>query len=168
VEKETRLKEIISILSKETLPVSGSKIASHIGVTRQVVVQDIAVLKSRGFDIVSTARGYILNPKKPSFSKLFTVKHTKEDIYRELSLIVENGGQVIDVIIEHPIYGEIRGNLNIKTSEDIKVFMSAMQTSNAEPLLTLSNGIHLHTVGANSEEVLKKIEEALKREGFLL
>ena len=168
MDREKRLKEIISILSKGSVPVSGNKIAAILGVTRQVVVQDIVVLKSLEFKIISTARGYLLNAKIPCFTRLFAVRHTKDEIEKELTLIVENGGEVLDVIIEHPVYGEIKGNLDIKTLEDIKVFMSAMKTSNAEPLLLLSNGIHLHTIGSESEEVLAKIDEELKKAGFLI
>ena len=168
MEKESRLKKILEILEKESSPVSGSKIAKLLGVTRQVVVQDVAVLKSRSFNIISTARGYIFNAKRPSFTRLFAVKHSKAEIYKELSLIVENGGEIIDIIIEHPVYGELKGNLNIRTAEDIKIFVSAMETANAEPLLTISKGVHLHTVGATSEEALNKIEEMLRKEGMLI
>lgn len=166
--KESRFKKILEILEKESSPISGSKISKLLGVTRQIVVQDIAVLKSRGFYIISTARGYVFNAKKPSFTRLFAVKHSKADIYKELSLIVKNGGEIIDVIVEHPVYGELKGNLNIRTIEDIKVFISAMETANAEPLMALSKGIHLHTVGAPSEEVLNRIEEVLRKEGLLI
>lgn len=167
MEREERLKSILAILG-ETSPVSGGNLAIKLGVTRQVVVQDVAVLKSRGEDIISTARGYILNAKKPKFMRLVAVRHTRGQISRELSLIVENGGEVLDVIVEHPIYGGLRGNLNIKTIEDIRIFVSTMESSNAEPLLSLSHGVHLHTIGASSEDALNKIEQALKKEGFVL
>ncbi len=168
MDKESRFKKIIEILEKENAPVSGSKIANMLNITRQVVVQDVAVLKSRGYQIISTARGYILNKKEPPFKRVFAVKHSKEDIFKELSIIVNNGGEVIDVIVEHPLYSEIRGMLNIRTIEDAKTFLSKMETSKAVPLMSLSNGIHLHTVGALTNEQLDRIEKLLKEEGFLL
>ncbi|MGC8758005.1 MAG: transcription repressor NadR [Caldisericaceae bacterium] len=167
MEKEDRLNKIISIL-EETSPVSGGNLANKLGVTRQVIVQDVAVLRSRGYDIISTARGYILNAKKPKCTRLIAVRHDREGIAKELSLIVENGGEVLDVIVEHPIYGELRGILNIKTIDDVKVFVSIMESSNAEPLLSLSHGVHLHTIGASSEDILNKIEEALIKAGFVI
>jgi transcriptional regulator of NAD metabolism len=166
-EKEARLKEILKLL-EENVPVSGSMLASKLGVTRQIIVQDIAVLKSRGYDIISTARGYILNRQIPKFVRLIAVKHGKEDIRRELEIIVENGGEVLDVVVEHPVYGEIKGYLNIKTLDDVKAFITAMETSKAEPLLTLSHGIHLHHIGSDSNEKLDIIENKLKEAGFLL
>ena len=168
MEREKRLRKIIKILSESKNSISGSTLAKALGVTRQVIVQDVAILKSRNLDIVSTARGYILNDKMPKFRRLIAVKHTKEMIRKELMCIVENGGEVLDVRIEHPLYGEIRGNLNIKTADDVEVFISAMESSNAVPLLTLSNGVHLHTIGANSKETLDKIENALKNIGILI
>ncbi len=168
MDKEKRLKEIIKILSESKSTISGSMLARTFGVTRQIIVQDIAILKSRNFDIVSTARGYILNEKMPKFRRLIAVKHPKEMIRKELMCIIENGGEVLDVRVEHPLYGEIRGNLGIKTVEDVEVFISAMESSNAVPLLALSNGIHLHTIGASDKKTLDEIEKALKKLGILI
>lgn len=165
--KEERLENLLKLLESNR-PVSGNFLAEKLGVTRQIIVQDIAILRSRGFDIISTARGYILNKQQPRFVRLIAVKHTKEDIRKELEIIVENGGEILDVIVEHPLYGEIRGIINVKTKDEIKMFLSQMETSNAEPLLTLSHGIHLHHIGSESLENLNKIEEKLKEIGFLL
>lgn len=166
--REERLKKIVSVLSSSQESVSGSKLASLLGVTRQVVVQDIAILKSRGINIISTARGYVLNNIEPKFTILVAVQHTKKMIRDELTCVVKNGGEVLDVIVEHPIYGEIKGNLNIKTLEDVEKFIGALQTSSAIPLLALSNGVHLHTIGANSKETLQKIVKSLEKMGILI
>ncbi|MFU2158327.1 MULTISPECIES: transcription repressor NadR [Caldisericum] len=166
-EKEGRIKEILKLL-EDNVPISGTVLANKLGVTRQIIVQDIAVLKSRGYNIISTARGYILNSKTPKFVRLVAVKHEKSDIRKELEIIVSNGGEVLDVIVEHPVYGEIKGYLNLKTLDDVKAFITAMETSHAEPLLTLSHGIHLHHIGGESEEILDRIEQKLKEEGILL
>lgn len=166
-EKEERLIEILKLLEENT-PISGTTLATKLGVTRQVIVQDIAILKSRGYNIISTARGYVLNRQIPSFIRLIAVKHDKEQIRQELEIIVKNGGEVLDVIVEHPVYGEIKGHLNIKSLDDVRAFITAMETSKAEPLLTLSHGIHLHHIGADSEEKLDSIENKLKEMGFIL
>ncbi len=168
MDKEERLKKIVNFLSSSKESMSGSKLASLLGVTRQVVVQDVAILKSRGINIISTARGYVLNNAEPKFTTLVAVQHTKEMIRDELTCVVKNGGEVIDVIVEHPIYGEIRGSLNVRTLGDVEKFITALQTSSANPLLALSNGVHLHTIGANTKEALQKIIKSLEKMGILI
>jgi len=161
-----RKKAILDLLQNKVSVISGAKIAVITGVTRQIIIKDIALLRASGYKINATPKGYTMQKRKGERA-VFAVKHTKEDIEKELSLIVQNGGRVLDVIVEHPLYGEIKGNLNIETINDIKRFLTKMKTAHAKPLLTLSEGIHLHTVEADSEEKLRKIREALKEKGFL-
>jgi len=168
LDKEERLKNILKILSSARESVSGTVLAKKLGVTRQVIVQDIALLKSRGVGIISTARGYVLNRNPSKYTFMVAVKHTEEMIRSELECVVENGGEVIDVVVEHPIYGEIRKMLNIKNSADIERFMAALKTSNASPLMTLSNGVHIHTIGVNRKEDFEKISNCLEKMGILL
>jgi len=168
MKKEERLKKIIEIL-KERGVAKGTELAKICGVTRQIISQDINILRIRNFEIISTEEGYLLmNPPKSYYERLFVVKHTKEDIEKELQIIVENGGEVVNVIVEHPIYGKIEKELNIKTLEDVKIFVAALETAKTKPLLTLSDGIHLHYVRSKSLENLDLIEKKLKEAGFLI
>ncbi len=168
MERKERLKKILEILSTQKKNVSGSALAKATGVTRQIIVQDVALLKSKGYDIISTARGYVLKSTPPRRTFLVAVRHTNEMIRKELECVVKNGGEVIDVIVRHPIYGEIRKTLNIKNMNDVERFMADLHTSNASPLLSLSNGVHMHTIGTDSEENVMKIRGCLKKLGILI
>src|SRR6056297_4219932 len=93
-------------------------------VTRQVIV------KAEGLEIVSTHAGYKIKNNKNI--KIIAVKHTKEDIRIELETIVKNGGKILDITVEHPIYGELTGNLSLESEEDIEIFMAKI--INSKPL----------------------------------
>jgi transcriptional regulator of NAD metabolism len=168
MKKEERRKKIIDLLSHSNSELSGEKLARLLGVTRQVIVQDINVLRSMNYDINSMARGYILNKGDNGVRRVIAVKHTKNKIKEELNCIVENGGKVIDIIVEHPVYGEIRGNINVANKDDVEKFIGLLETSSAIPLLSLSNGIHLHTIQAKDDETIEKIIKALDRKKFIL
>lgn len=167
MQREERLKKIVETLSSKK-SMKGSDLAKVMGVTRQVIVRDIAILKSQGFDIVSTARGYMLKTKPPRFTFIVAVDHEENVIREELECIVKNGGEVIDVAIHHPVYGEIKKTLGIRSSDDIERFMAMLTTSKASPLLSLSNGVHTHTIGTDSEENMKKIKACLHELGILI
>jgi len=158
---------ILDLLQNEVSVISGSKLAEMLNVTRQVIIKDIALLRAMGYGIEATYKGYTMREGE-GVKTLFAVKHSTEEIEKELSLIVENGGRVLDVIVEHPLYGELRGNLKVETTGDVRRFLAKMKTSHAKPLLLLSEGIHLHTVKAGSSFILDKIRNALKEAGFLL
>ena len=168
----TRMEEledmILKILEESSGPITGQELADRLGVTRQTIVQHIALLRSRGHEIVSTPRGYIMSRSSKGFRRLIAVKHGMEDIREELTTIVKNGGRILDVIVEHPLYGEIRGNLNISTMDDVEKFIASMEASEAVPLLTLSRGIHLHTIEADDRETLEKVVKALEEKDILL
>ena len=162
-----RKKAIIKLLENKNSTITGSEIAKIMGVTRQVIIKDIAILRSKGHDIIATPKGYMIQ-KTNGVRRVFAMKHSQDDIERELTLIVKNSASVINVIVEHPLYGEIIGNLNIETLQDVKRFLAKMETSHAKPLLTLSDGIHLHTLQANSEEILNNLEHELRKANLLL
>lgn len=149
--------------------ISGSKLAQDLGVSRQVIVQDIAILRAGGIEVLATPQGYILAAKiarRPR--RIFACQHTGERIEEELRLIIQLGGKVVDVIVEHPIYGELRGLLMLNSIQDFKEYMDKYKMTNAEPLSLLTKGIHLHTIEAESEEYLEAIGVMLKEKGFLL
>ncbi len=167
MDDKERKKRILDLLKENTKAISGSVLAKTMGVTRQIIIKDIALLRAAGNDIVATPRGYVMK-KDTGIQSVFAVKHSIEDIERELTLIINGGGRVINVIIEHPLYGEIIGNLDLKNLDDVKRFIAKMATSNAKPLINLSEGVHLHTIEADSVDTLDKIRKALLDNGFLL
>jgi hypothetical protein len=163
--KEKRLEKIIEILNRSPKPISGSNLADMFEVTRQVIVKDIAILKAAGKDIKSNSRGYYISTKN-RIIRTIAVKHTFEEIGSELLTIVENGGKVLDVSVEHPIYGEITATLDVEDKMDVDFFLKKI--NNAKPLSSLNYGIHLHKIEVDDEEQYKKIITELNKKGFLL
>ena len=158
-----RREKILELISKSEKPVSGAMLAERTGVSRQVIVGDIASLKEDGCDIIATSRGYILSRAE----RVYKVVHTDEDIEKELRAIVDNGGEVKNVFVWHRIYGRIEGELNISTAADVTEYMKSLKNGRSSPLKNVTSGYHYHTVYADSEAVLDKIESVLKDMGFL-
>ncbi|MBO5208930.1 MAG: transcription repressor NadR [Lachnospiraceae bacterium] len=170
MEGDTRRKKIIEILQQESRPISGSEIAKRVGVSRQVIVQDIALLRTSYENIFSTNRGYLLYERdsKPECARrVVKVKHQKEDIVRELDIVVDAGGQVINVIVEHEIYGPLTGDLMVRNRADVRNFMRRVEEYQTKPLTDLTGGVHFHTIEAENEETLDEIVKQWKEAGFL-
>lgn len=167
---EKRRKNIKNILRNATKPVKGNQLAEKLGVTRQVIVQDVALLRAKGNNIIATPQGYFLADKlgTTTFKRIFPCQHDFSGMKKELEVMVEEGGKVLDVIVEHPLYGELRGNLMLETLEDVKEFVANFNNSEAEPLSVLTKGIHLHTVEALSYEILDNIEKKLQKINLLV
>ena len=139
----------------------GQLLAEKLGVTRQVIVKDIAIIRAEGVNIIATPEGYlILSEENNYIRRVIAVSHGREDIYNELECIVKFGGVVEDVTVEHSLYGEIRAMLMIKTLIDIEEFTKKFKESSAEPLSALTKGIHLHTIKADNDEIMEQIGRA--------
>lgn len=161
-----RRKKIVAMLKKSTEPLSGTALGRETGVSRQVVVQDMALLRTEGYDIVATARGYVLNEPKQA-TRIIKTCHTNEQTEEELTTIVDLGGCVLDVMVNHRVYGKVAAPLNIRNRRDVQGFMNQLRTGKSTPLLNLTSGYHFHKITAESEEILDEIEEALKDKGML-
>lgn len=163
---ETRRKEIIARLTGASAPVSASKLAEEFGVSRQVIVQDVALIRASGYSIASLARGYVL--ETPSQAKrVFKVRHPDEDTEKELNLMVDAGGTVDDVFVFHKCYGLVRAPMDIKSRYHVKQFLDDIASGKSSLLKNVTSGYHYHTVLADSEETLDLIEKSLKEHGFL-
>lgn len=163
---EERRKDIILTLSNSKEPVSGIALASKYEVSRQVIVQDIALLRASGADILSTNKGYVLQGKS-LVSRVFKVIHTDEQVEEELTLFVDLGGKVEDVFVYHKVYGVLRAQMNIKSRIDIRNYMQEIASGKSSLLKNVTSGYHYHTVVAESEAILDMIKEELQRHGFL-
>lgn len=160
---------ILSLLKDSASPIPGDELAKHFAVSRQIIVQDIAVLKAADYNILSTNRGYFLYSAQNNInSRTFKVSHTDEQIKEELYCIVDLGGYVKNVIVYHEVYGNITAELNISSRRDADAFIKKVKSSNSVPLKVLGSDIHSHKVNAASEEILDEIEAALKNKGILL
>lgn len=169
MEGQERREKLIEILRNAETPISGTALAKDLGVSRQIIVQDIALLRAVNKNILSTTKGYILYyQEKQKVNRCYLVKHTTDQIEDELCAIVDNGGKVLDVIVTHEIYGEISTDLIIQNRQDVYDFVEKVRSKNTVPLKELTDGVHLHTVEADSETNLDKIEKILKEKGYLL
>lgn len=163
-----RREEIIKMLIENNKAIKGTELASLFGVTRQIIVKDIAILRAEGNTIIATPDGYIYNKNTNKVKSIIAVNHNQNEIIDELKIVVKYGGIIEDVIIEHPLYGEIRGNLMIKNLNDLNNFEIEFENKSIKPLSNLTNGIHLHTIVADDEENIKLIKRELKEKGLLL
>ncbi len=169
MEGDARRKAIFEILHKESLPVSGTELAGRLGVSRQVIVQDIALLRATDKNILSTNKGYILFVEKSNRKRrTFKVKHADEAILDELNTIVDFGGKILDVVVEHDIYGQISADLIINSRADADAFVKQTLKYKTKPLNELTYGVHFHTVEADSEAILDRIGDALRSKGYLI
>lgn len=161
-----RRKMLLSLMRESDVPLSGAILGSKTGVSRQVVVQDIALLRTQGYSIVSTARGYYI-PETKQAIRLIKVCHTNEQVEDELTTIVDLGGCVVDVMVNHKVYGKVTAPLNIKNRRDVQRFVSDLKNGKSTPLLNVTSGYHFHTISAEQEEILDEIEEALRDKNYL-
>ena len=159
--------EILKILHNADAPVAARELAGKFGVSRQVIVQDIALIRAEGNDVISTNRGYIFTAPH-TVSRIFKVHHTDADLENELCGIVDLGGKVINVMVNHRVYGHIEAELNISSRRQVENFMEDIRSGKSSPLKNITSDYHYHKVEAESEEILDMIQDMLKRRGFLI
>ena len=163
---DERKKRILEILGKRSKPISGLMLAKALGVSRQVIVQDIAVLRAGNADIISTNLGYMMS-RKDCAIRIFKVKHTDEEAEEELNIIIDCGGYVKDVFVSHKVYGIIRADMNLNSRLAASRFVNNIKNGKSTLLKNLTSDYHYHTVYAENEDVLDIIQEKLKERGFL-
>ncbi|MBR2500422.1 MAG: transcription repressor NadR [Clostridia bacterium] len=161
-----RRENILKRLQNAEKPISAGTFAEEYGVSRQIIVQDIARLRDKGIEILSHARGYVLD-KKPPFEKVFKNIHSDEDVEKELNLIIDLGGTVEDVFVYHKFHGVVSARMNIRSKTDIKNFIENVTSGKSSLLENVTSGYHYHTVTAKDKKTLKLIEEKLWENGFL-
>lgn len=161
-----RRKKILEMIQASDKPLSGTAIGQATGVSRQIVVQDIALLRTEGWQILATARGYIL--EKPRYMRtLVKVCHSAEQTEDELNTIVDLGGQVEDVLVNHHVYGCICAPLHIGNRRDVRHFLADLASGRSTPLSNVTSGYHFHHIAADKQEILDEIEQALRAKGYL-
>ncbi|WP_174612842.1 transcription repressor NadR [Virgibacillus ihumii] len=168
---EKRRNLILTWLKENTKPLSGTVLAKKTNVSRQVIVQDVSLLKAKGEPIIATARGYVYaaeNNQSAKCTRIIAVNHRLEDTGLELNTLVDHGITVKNVMVEHPIYGDLTGSLMIKSRMDVDAFLHELKQTEASLLSKLTDGVHLHTIEADTEEQLDKACQVLRNEGILL
>ncbi len=155
----------IAALLADGACIPGDAFAQDLGVSRQVIVQDIAVLRAGGLDIVATVRGYLLaaSADPAAVRRVIAVRHGPEDAIAELTALVDTGARVVDVIVAHPVYGELRAELDLRSRRDVQMWAARREETHAHLLSELTDGEHVHTLEADHEQVLDAAEDALRR-----
>ena len=149
-------------------PVSAAALAQEFAVSRQIIVGDVALLRAGGAAIAATPRGYVLPKESAALTYTVACVHDREGMTRELEIMVDNGCQVVDVVVEHPIYGQITGQLHLSSRYDVQEFIRFVSENQAKLLSDLTGGIHLHTLRCPSEDAYRRVLDELDRAGFLL
>lgn len=162
-----RRASIVKQIQESEAPVSGKALAQLYNVSRQVIVQDIALIRASGYDIISTNRGYVLNVSA-KVSRIYKVQHTDEQLEEELNAIVDLGGCVENVMVNHKIYKHIEADLNIRSRRNVSDFIRDIESGKSSPLKNITSNYHYHTISADCEEILKLIEDTLREKGFLV
>ena len=164
---EERRETILKLLRQSAQPVSASTLAGQLSVSRQIIVGDIALLRAGGADILATPRGYCLqNAAAAGLTRRVAVRHDEAGMEAELNTMVDNGCTVVDVIVEHPLYGQLTGPLQISNRYEVSQFIE--RCKKAEPLSSLTDGIHLHTLSCPDEAAFERTKSALRALRVLL
>ena len=166
MQAKARREAILNTLSTRPAPVSASVLAAQFSVSRQVIVGDIALLRAGGADISATPRGYVLHHDVSGILRKVATRHKSDQTEAELNAIVDQGCTVIDVIVEHPIYGKITGPLELSNRYDVSQFL--LRSAQTQPLSVLTEGIHLHTLSCPDEAAFTRVQNALRALGVLL
>ena len=162
-----RKEKIIEEIKKSDKPISASTLAKKLGVSRQIIVGDVALIRASGTNIIATPRGYILDSKQQNQTYTIAVNHSQEQMADELYTIVDLGGCAIDVIVDHPVYGQLTGKLHLSSRYDVDQFIKKVNNNQAKPLNQLTDGLHLHTIQCPNEDTYQRIVSALDGKGYL-
>ena len=166
---EQRRRGILAWMRNQGEPVPGGELAKRFHVSRQCLVQDVAILRAGGEQIEATPRGYHLPASLHlKHRAILACKHTPERTEEELQILVDQGVKILDVIVEHPVYGELRGSLMLESRADVQDFLAQVSSSRASLLSSLTGGVHLHTVEASRPESIARAKAILRARGILL
>ena len=168
MEAASRRQAILDRLRTADRPVSASALAAGLNVSRQIIVGDIALLRAGGAEISATPRGYVLPRATDGITRTIACRHTLAQTGQELDILVDNGCTMLDVIVEHPVYGQLTGQLQISSRYDVEQFLARIRDSDAAPLSMLTGGLHLHTLCCPNEDAYTRACAALKAAGLLL
>ncbi|MFD1040130.1 transcription repressor NadR [Virgibacillus byunsanensis] len=162
---------IMKRLKETELPIKGSDFAKKTNVSRQVIVQDVSILKAKNEPIIATSQGYMLikhQPDKHVKQSVIVCKHTPEQTEEELNCLVDHGVTVRDVIVEHAVYGDLTASVMVSNRAEVTQFVTRIKETNATYLSTLTEGIHLHTLEADTQEKIDAACKELEKAGILV
>lgn len=164
---EKRREEILSLIGNTDNPIPANVLKERFNVSRQVIVQDIAILRANGYDITSTNRGYVLGHAARA-TRVFKCRHTFDEIVGEGMLIIEAGGRVEDIFVNHRVYGRISARLDLQNRTHVEELYRSLVSGASKPLMSVTDGYHYHTVSAETEQQLDEIEKILRANKYLI
>lgn len=167
MDSDTRRKALAEYLGRARSPVSAAALAREFSVSRQIIVGDVALLRAGGLEVTATPRGYLLPQPPAGVARTFACRHRGDQMELELNAIVDQGCTVLDVIVEHPIYGQLTGPLRLSSRYEVAQFVARCQDQAAAPLSQLTEGVHLHTVLCPDLDAAGRVRDALERLNFL-
>jgi len=168
---EERRHELLNLLKTKNEPITGTDLAKHANVSRQVIVNDMNLLKARNEPIVATSQGYVYlkqENRKEVFERKIVCIHTAAQAEDEMLAIVDCGVTLKNVIVDHPVYGEITASMMLSNRHDVKSFLQRVNETKANYLSVLTDGTHLHEISAPSYELLDRAEQVLREKGYLV
>lgn len=165
---ETRREKIKQMLQESSQPLTGTALANALHVSRQVIVQDIALLRHEGHEIVGLHTGYVLREERKGLRRLIKCHHTDDQLEDEMDIVVDAGATMEDVIVNHRTYGVISAPLGARSRRDVQDFLEGIHSGVSSPLMLLTDGYHFHHISAPSEDILDAVEEKLKDRGYLV
>ena len=148
-------------------PLSATKFAKELSVSRQIIVGDIALLRASGEQILATPRGYLLERANGQVEYTVACVHDFESMEKELNIMVDNGCTVVSVTVEHPLYGQLTGPLHLSSRYDVSQFIAACREHGASPLSTLTGGVHLHVLSCPDRACFERTYKELDEAGFI-
>ena len=163
-----RRRQIVAALEGSARPLSGKELSDMLRVSRQVIVQDIALLRHEGHEIVGLHAGYVLREERKGLRRLIKCHHTDDQLEDEMDIVVDAGATMEDVIVNHRTYGVISAPLGARSRRDVQGFLEGIHSGVSSPLMLLTDGYHFHHISAPSEDILDAVEEKLKDRGYLV
>ncbi len=165
---EERRQELLRTLRMAGEPILGSELAQQFGVSRQVLVQDMAILRAAGSDVIATPRGYLLrNPEPVAHRDVLHLEHDRAALAEEMTVLVDLGIRILDDVIDHPVFGAMRTDLYVSSRQDVQELVERLEATGSLPLQELTNGRHSHTVESARPDLLAKAREELTRRGYM-
>ena len=99
---------------------------------------------------------------------MFKCRHSFDELVEEGALIIELGGRIEDIFVNHRVYGKISARLSLHNRMHVEELYRSLVSGASKPLMIVTDGYHYHTVTADSEETLDKLENKLRERGFLI
>ncbi|MFI5053761.1 MAG: 3H domain-containing protein [Acidimicrobiia bacterium] len=162
-----RRTELLRILRESEQPVTGSELSARLGVSRQAIVNDVALLRATGEGIVAGPQGYRMAEDSRGVTAVIRCHHEPTRGREELEILLDRGVSVLDVGVEHSVFGEVRARFVVDSRADIDRHAETITNAEEAPLSVITRGFHSHTVRAPSDDALRAAKRELRERGIL-